>query len=767
MPAVSGSGSSIRATRCTAHSPRKNSGPTPSSTNRPSGVRLLPGSAVLLLLAAGLTSCGITANLPPPPPNLAAQNSDERADALLAKMTQAEKLQLVHGNLEIDSPRTGSTHVPGIPRLGIPSLYFADGSVGISDLVGLATALPSSLANAASWDVSEAYKYGDVIGTEAADYGENVNLGGNINLTGREPRDGRTSETKGEDPILAGKIAAAQLTAIQAHHVIADIKHFAFNDQETGRSTANSIIDERGGRESDLLAFEIGIKDSNTQSVMCSYNLTNGRYDCENPHLLDDVLKTDWQFRGWVLSDFGATHSTGPSADFGLDQEDPNGPYFSSLQAYIDAGLVPESRLNDMVHRILRAMFEVGLFDYPQQVQRIPIAADAAVAQEIEEQGAVLLKNSAGELPLQAANLQSIAVIGLHADAAVLSGGGSSQVLPFEGSIREDLQCPPLCGFREYWDLSSPLQAIRSMAPSANVRFTDGANAAAAAQLAASSQVAIVFVSQYASEAMDEPSLNLTDFVNSPPVDQDSLVSAVAAANPNTVVVIENGGPIVMPWLGQAAAVLETWYPGESGGPAIANLLFGVVNPSGKLPITFPANVSQLPRPQIAQPPDQTTPFPVNYFEGFNVGYKWYDAKGLEPLFHFGYGLSYTTFAITNPVLTNNLASSANPNLQVAFELTNTGKAAGAEVDQVYLGLPAALGEPPRRLVGWQKTMLAPGVTTPVVIEVDENDSSHPLSYWDTGSKSWTVAPGNYTVYVGNSSNIADLKVVATFTVGQ
>jgi beta-glucosidase len=289
---------------------------------------------------------------------------------------------------------------------------------------------------------------------------------------------------------------------------------------------------------------------------------------------------------------------------------------------------VPQSRLDNMVHRILRAMYEVGIFDYPQQIQPIPAAADAAVAQEIEEKGAVLLKNASNQLPLNASSIQSIAVIGSHADIAVLSGGGSAQVQPIGGALTGGQPCPP-CWATVTWDLSSPLNAIKAKAPNAKVQFADGSDATAAATLAAQSQVAIVFVSQWASEGMDEPSLNLTDLTSTTPINQDALVSAVAAANPHTIVVVESGGPILMPWLSQVGAVLEAWYPGQNGGPAIADLLFGVTNPSGKLPITFPASERKLPRPVIPQPPDGVTPFAVNYTEGYNVGYKWYDVSGL------------------------------------------------------------------------------------------------------------------------------------------
>jgi beta-glucosidase len=735
--------------------------------------KLTGHAAILLALfsASILTGCGGASisnqQQPPPPPST---DPDARADAMLARMTENQKLQLTMGGVTTNLtygytvPRGAGGWVPGIPSLSIPSLYISDGSVGVSANAGPATMLPSAIANAASWDLNEATKYGTVIGTELADYGMNVNTGGNVNLTGREPRDGRTFETKGEDPILAGKINAAHISAIQAQHIVGMMKHFSFNDQESGRMTANAVIDERGGRESDLLAFEISVKDSNAQAVMCSYNLTNSIYNCENNHLLNQILKTDWAFPGFVMTDWWATTGTvqGPLA--GLDQEQPNQLYFSSLGNAIASGAVPQAQLDNMVHRILRAMYAAGLFDYPQTIQPIPAAADAAIAQEIEETGAVLLKNSASQLPLNAASISSIAVIGSHANAWVLSGGGSAQVDPVGGGIAGPQPCPP-CWATVTWVPSSPMQAIQALAPNAHVQYADGSDADAAANLAASAQVAIVFVNNWGSEGMDQTTLGLTDYADTTPIDQDALVSAVAAANPHTIVVIESGGPVLMPWLSQVSAVLEAWFPGQNGGPAIANLFFGVVNPSGKLPITFPASDAQLPRPVIPQPPDDVTPFNVNYTESYNVGYKWFDSQGLTPLFPFGFGLSYTTFSITNASLANNLSSASNPNIQASFTIANTGAVAGSEVAQVYLGLPASLNEPPRRLVGWQKVPLQQGASQSVTIEVDENDSSHPLSYWDTGSNAWTLGAGTYTVYLGDADNAATLQTVGTFTV--
>jgi len=701
---------------------------------------------------------------------------DQRADALIAQMTLDQKFQLVHGNLTLDNLvglRGAGLWMLGIPALGIPDLLMADGSTGVGDSVGPATALPSSIASAASWDLNEAYKYGTVIGKELSAYGMNLNLGGNVNLTGREPRDGRTFETKGEDPLLAGEITAAHLRAIQDQYVIAGVKHYALNDQETARTQSNAVIDERSARESDLLAFEIALAESNAQMTMCAYNLVNGSYSCGDDHLLNGVLKGDWGFPGFVLSDAFATQSSVASAMAGLDQEQPGGFYFGgiwapeSLEAAVQNGDMPAARLDNMVHRILRAMFAAGVFDHPAIGQPIDAAGDAAIAQEIEEQGAVLLQNTGGLLPLSPSTSGSIAVIGSHADVGVLSGGGSSQVFPLGGAaLTLPRACPAytpgLGGLActhawQIFDPSSPLAAIEALAPGATVTFNDGTDFAAAAALAASSNVAIVFVSQWESEGMDLQDLNFSG-------NQDALVSAVAAANPNTIVVLENGGAQVMPWLRNVGAVLEAWYPGQSGAQAIANILFGGVNPSGKLPLTFPASVADLPRPviPIPSPPTSTEPFDVDYtIEGFNVGYKWFDANGIQPLFPFGFGLSYTTFAISDLQLTPGAPASSG--FQVNFNLTNTGSRAGAEVAQVYLGLPAGTGEPPKRLVGYTKVLLQPGATQNVTISVDANSSAHPLSYWNTARARWNTADGDYTVYVGNSSR--DLALAGQFRV--
>jgi beta-glucosidase len=703
--------------------------------------RPLPLLALLLLWGCGGSGSSSLPVVDPPPASL---GPDGRAAVLVAAMTQDEKLQLVHGTGEIlnQAPRGAAGHVPGIPRMGFPTLYLVDGSVGIGNGTGESTALPSGIASAATWDLDLAYQYGAVMGRDMRAHGVNVHLGGNVNLAGREPRAGRVFETKGEDPILAGRVNAAQVRGTQDQHVVACVKHLALNDQETGRDFMNAIIDERAARETDYLAFEIGVKEGGAQAVMSAYNLVAGTWCSENDSLLNGMLKGDWAFRGFVVSDWFGTHSCAPAVLAGLDMEMPGNAQLAGLEAALAAGQVPKARLDDMVHRIVRAVFAVGLYDHPVSPGTVDAATNLAVAQAVAEHGTVLLAND-GLLPLSP-GVRSIAVIGPRADVGVLSGGGSADVTPIGGSALVESSQAVGFWFPVRWLPSSPLAAIQARAPGATVRFHDGSDAAQAASLAASSDVAIVFASQWSVETVDRPTLALTDLVHtSSPLDQDALVAAVAAANPSTVVVLQGPGAQAMPWLGSVRAVLEAWYPGQRGAQAIAGILFGDVNPSGKLPITFPRSHLDLPRPQIA---GGTSPFDVRYDEGLATGYRWFDERGIEPLFPFGFGLSYTTFTLGNAT-----TSLSGDQLTVSVDLANTGTRAGAEVVQVYLSFPADAGEP-RRLVGWKKVSLAAGASERVTVVVDGASSAHPLGTWSPATRSWTVAPGDHDVFVGNSS---------------
>ncbi len=712
---------------------------------------------------------------------------DQRADMVIQEMTLDEKIQLLHGpgwQALFTRPESGPLtraisilgFIPGVPRLGIPDLQMTDSNQGVSGAgVGgrYATALPSGEAMAAAWDPALSYEIGTMLGHEMRAMGFNMSLGSGINMI-REPRDGRTFEYKGEDPLLAGTSAGQELKAEKALHLITDVKHYAVNDQDAGRIVVNAIVGKRAMRESDLLAFQIALKDSGAGAVMCSYNRINGTYACENPYTLTDVLKKDFGFKGFVVSDWGATQSTANAALAGLDVEMPGNESFGDpLKKAMDAGEVPIDRLNDMVHRVLRTEFDAGIVDDRPEPESPNVMRGFEVAQKTEERGAVLLKNEGKVLPLSGASTQSIAVIGGHADVGVMSGGGSSQVSPAGGNPvppPPELLKNPLASFFliAVYHRSAPLKGIEAKAPRAAVQFDSGADPASAAALAKKSQVAIVFAVQHESEGMDLENLSLPDH-------QDALIEAVAAANPHTIVVLETGGAVLMPWIDKVAAVVEAWYPGIRGSQAIANLLFGNVNPSGKLPLTFPRSEADLPHPiHLAPPqPDADHPVPklagapgmigmamgigpffdVHYDEELKVGYKWYDAEQKSVLFPFGFGLSYTTFSYSGLTVT------PGESTMVAFTVKNTGKRAGIETAQVYASLPDSAGEPPKRLVGWTKVELGPGESKQVVVPVSRDR----LTVFDEESDSWKLVPGQYVIRVGGSSRDLALEKTVSF----
>lgn len=714
---------------------------------------------------------------------------DQRADLVIKEMTLDEKIQMLHGPgwsalfSKADSgPLTRAIAVlgfiPGIPRLGIPDLQMTDSNQGVS-LAGAngryATALPSGEAMASAWDPRLSWDIGTLLGQEMRDMGFNMSLGSGVNLV-REPRNGRIFEYKGEDPLLAGTLAGSELKAEKALHLITDLKHYAVNDQDAGRIVVNSIIDKRAMRESDLLAFQIALGNSGAGAIMCSYNKINGTYACENDYTLTDVLKKDFGFKGFVVSDWGGTQSTVKAAMAGLDIEMPGNDSFGApLKKAVEAGEVPMDRLNDMVHRILRTEFDSGIVDDPPQPQSPNVMRGFEVAQKTEESGAVLLKNAGNVLPLKADTIKSIAVIGGHADVGVMSGGGSSQVSPAGGNPvppPPEIMKNPMTAFMllETYHRSAPLKGIQEKAPHAVVQFDGGTDPAAAAALAKQSQVAIVFATQHASEGMDLANLSL-------PGNQDALIEAVAAANPHTIVVLETGGAVLMPWIDKVAGVVEAWYPGIRGSEALSNLIFGDVNPSGKLPITFPRSEADIPHPMHLAPPkpDADHPMPklagapgiigmamgigpffdVHYDEGLKVGYKWYDAENKTPLFPFGFGLSYTRYAYSDVK-----AASDGNGLHVSFNVKNTGARAGEEIAQVYLTLPASTGEPPKRLVGWSKIALAAGERKNVTVDAEPLL----LSVFNVDKDALEQAPGDYKVWVGGSSR--DLPLSAAVKLG-
>src|SRR5271166_3368715 len=687
---------------------------------------------------------------------------DDRAEMVLKQMTLDEKISLLHGNgmahaSQWQMPLTylangGAGYVEGVKRLGIPPIFMSDAAYGVRSSAEngrYSTALPSNLGSAASWDPQAACEYGALIGRELRAQGYNMTLGGGVNIT-RDPRNGRTFEYMGEDPILAGTLVGNRIKCEQAEHVIGDIKHYAVNDQESGRNEVNSIISKRALRESDLFAFQIGIVIANPSAVMCSYNAVNGDFACENKYLLTDVLKKEWNFPGFVVSDWGGTHSTVKASAAGLDNEEPMADFFGpKLKQAVESGQVPMAQIDDHVRRILRSEFASGIVDYPTKKSVVDVEGGLDIARKLEEQSIVLLKNEKSLLPLDRDKVRSIAIIGYNADTGMISGGGSAQVDPPGRSAPEWLE--------HVWFPTSPLKAVKAKAPGAIVKFDAGTDPASAATLAKSSDVAIVFAHQWTSEGMDLPNLSLPD-------NQDALIAAVAAANPKTIVVLETGTAVTMPWLDKVSGVLEVWYPGSKGAGAVANVLFGDVNPSAKLPMTFPLSIDDLPHTTVTQPPKRdrgpetgavlTQPtFDVHYDEGLKVGYKWYDAEKKPVLFPFGFGLSYTSYGYSN------LKVTPGDETTVTFTLKNQGKLAGAEIAQVYAALPADAGEPPKRLVGWSKVQLDPGQSKDVTVTIPAKY----LSIYDESSSEWKLMPGSYTFMAGGSSQ--DLPLSEKITV--
>ena len=686
---------------------------------------------------------------------------EERADLVLKQLTLDEKIALLHGNGMAHhagweaslTPLTngGAGYVEGIPRLGIPSLVISDAAYGIRDSGAngrYSTAMPSSLGAASSWDAESACEYGGLIGSELRAQGFNMTLGGGVDLA-REPRDGRTFEYGGEDPLLAGTFIGNLMKCEQAQHVVGDIKHYAMNDQETGRNFVNAVISKRAMQESDLLAFHIAISIANPGAVMCSYNRIDGDYACENSYTLRDVLKNQWGFKGFVLSDWGGTHSTEKASAAGLDQEQPLSNFFGAkLREAVDAGRVPLAEIDGHARRVLYAEFLSGIVDDPLQKSVVDVEKGFEVAERVEEKSIVLLKNRGAALPIVPARIHSIAIIGGHADVGMISGGGSAQVDPPGGNA----VLPPGKGATRWqehiWFPTSPFQALRAKLPHTRIDFDPGTDLDSAVKLARSSDLAIVFAYQWESEGMDLPNLSLPD-------NQDALIEQVAAANPHTVVVLETGSVVTMPWLDKVAGVVEAWYAGSSGHKALANVLVGDVNPSGKLAITFPTSEQDLPHAVIPAPPPHLrgqgsapvnagappSNYAVDYDEGAEVGYKWYQAEHKAPLFPFGFGLSYTSFAYS----ALNVDSAART---VRFNVRNTGTRAGTEIAEVYATLPKGSDESFQRLAGFARITLAPGKSQTVTISIDPRV----LQTFDEAQARWNLAPGSYEVLVGPSS---------------
>lgn len=685
---------------------------------RSSAINKVIYAGAIMVLAAGCSKMQMKTVQP---------EYEASARKVVNQMTLDEKIAQLHGIRNKSEYRV----VPGVSRLNIPAFPITNGPAGVGPggpgHEGKATALPAPISLAATWDIAAARLNGEVAGSEAAALGNILLESPDVNIA-RTPCNGRTFEGFGEDPYLTSQIAVANIQGIQSQGIMANVKHYAGNNQEKNRHKVNAIIDERVLREIYLPAFEASVKEGHVASLMSAYNKLNGAYCSENDFLLNQVLRKDWGFNGFVLSDFGAVNSTVPSAKNGLDLEMPTGIYFGdSLKKAVQSGIIPVSLLDKKLVNRYSTMMQFGVWDKQPLQKNIP-PENAEKAMKLGAEGIVLLQNKGGQLPLNSESIHSIALIGPFAGKAMTGGGGSSHVNPLLSV--------------------SPAEGIRKIVgENILVKENNGKNISTAVSIAKASDVVILLLGDHQSEGSDH-SISLNG-------NQDSLAFAVLAANPHTIVVLKSGGPVLMPWVNKAPAILEAWYPGEEDGDAVASVLFGKINPSGKLPITFPKKMDDLPIQTADQYPG--IDYVQHYTEGLLVGYRWYDTKNIEPLFPFGYGLSYTTFSY------NDLKVSfpdKKKGVVVEFNVTNTGNREGAEVAQVYVSLPSnpEIPQPLRQLKGFKRVELAPGQSAHISIPLDVRA----LSYWNQSSHSWKVLPGNYTVYAAASSR--DLRLTGTFT---
>ena len=706
-------------------------------------------------------------------------SSSQRLQMLLPKLTLSEKIALVHGYI----PRHHyGGYVAAIPSLCIPALKFQDGPAGIADGMAGITALPAPVAGASTWDTKLMYQYGKVIGEEAKAKGINVLLGPMVNIV-RDPRWGRAWETYGEDPYLNGAIGVSVIRGVQSQNVIAMVKHMAAYDQDqTGRG--DSIVGVRALHEIYLPAFHQAIFNGHAGAVMMTGGAINNLFANENTYLMKDTVENRWGFQGFISSDYDGARSAIGSANAGLDLDMPKARSFAAplLQA-VQSSKVPMSRLNDMVASILRQEFRFGIFNHPDTGSwRTPAISPAhtAIATRVAEEGTVLLKNADNQLPLNPNTVGSIAVIGAAGSAypkAVGCGSGQAR--------------PPY--------IITPLQGIRSLlGPGVHVDYAQGSNPprvahpaptapliAKAVTLARKSQIAIVFADDVECEgggiaygpgappkwvADYRPNISLSG-------DQNQLISAVAAVNPHTIVVLNTGAPVAAPWLDKVTALMEAWYPGQVDGKAIASLLFGKADPSGHTVQTWPVDDKQMPTvnpalwgPGILWPNKGRAQL---FSDNLDVGYRYYDVHHIKPLFPFGYGLSYTSFAFSHlrlqpeksaPSGTALAASSSRQQanmVKISATITNIGKVAGADAVQIYVGYPAVANEPPRQLKGFSKVFLQPGKSATVHFVLNGRD----LSYWKSKVNGWVLPSGTFQVFVGDSSALANLPLHGTFTV--
>lgn len=685
---------------------------------------------------------------------------DAKINTLLQKMTLEEKVNMIHASSSFTSG--------GVPRLGIPELVTSDGPHGVraehgrdweldKNVYDSGTYLPTGVCLAATWNPQLGYAFGKVLGSEAAFRGKDVILGPGINII-RTPLNGRNFEYQSEDPYLVSRMVVGYIKGVQDQGISACVKHYAANNQETLRTSINVNMSERALREIYLPGFKAAVTEAGVNTLMGSYNKFRGEWATHNHHLMNQILKKEWGFKGLVMSDWGSVHSTMQALWNGTDLEmgtdlgmlpNPNyGKFFmgDTVVALVRSGKVPEYLIDEKVRRILYVMYKTNMIEGQRKPGAYNTKEHQQTARKVAEEGIVLLKNEGGILPL-AKNIKSIAVIGLNAARAQSMGGGSSQV-------------------KAFYEIT-PLQGIKALAgkkvrvhyePGYDIKRGATADAAAiqkAAEAAAKADVAIVVGgwthgynysawsdNAYDAEDTDKPDMRM-------PFGQDELIKAVRAANPKTVVVLIGGGPIDMSeWVGDVKGIVQAWYPGMEGGNALADILFGKVSPSGKLPMTFPKKLEDAPAHKLGQFPGDSVN--VYYNEDIYVGYRYFDTYQVEPQFAFGHGLSYTSFLFSDLKLAN-----GTDGVTVSFTVKNTGKTAGAEVAQVYVRQEkSALPRPEKELKAFEKVYLQPGEQKTVTLILKEDA----FQYYNDVLQQWVREPESFEIQVGNSSRSIQLK---------